>query len=506
MSNTKITDLPWSLIKVKRDQHLKNLIAASEIIETTCHQYYPQRNLTYCPVPQIVGITGACENVDTLFKISNQRALPLFFSQTGQLMLEFVLQYYNGVYTIIHSGRDEYQEDSRHLLEFLLIEEEFGWPLVTNNPSYDENKMFEYLLQRIEKATKAIVRELLHNQRETLEQDYDCRVDDFLKVLTQPYWRVSYDEAITILQHQGYAELCWGDDLKPEHEAKIVEYCNQPTDIGPKDLSTVQLPVLVTKYPKEIKFFNMMVSSDDHRVVLSADLLVPKGGEAVGSAVREHNGRKLRERLLASTMYRLHLERGGTYQDFTWYVEDIVGAEKTPPHAGYGLGVSRLLQWVFGLADIRLCSLFSIMAEQTGDFSDARAGMAPMISHQKTILLSIADDVKKDILPQIAGHLNGDLVLYATAGTHDFLKELGVPTTLVYKVAYSEKPNLAELMKKRVFDIVINIPSSRSQSAEDTDGDMIRRLAIDNGVYLITDLASAKYLLQKLAVQTNSSS
>lgn len=71
------------------------------------------------------------------------------------------------------------------------------------------------------------------------------------------------------------------------------------------------------KYPKEIKFFNMKVSERDSRVVLSADLILPVAGEAVGSAVREHDGKKLKERLLTSTMFHLHKERGGRYEDFS---------------------------------------------------------------------------------------------------------------------------------------------------------------------------------------------
>ncbi|HBR13290.1 MAG TPA: hypothetical protein DD697_01135, partial [Candidatus Komeilibacteria bacterium] len=79
----------------------------------------------------------------------------------------------------------------------------------------------------------------------------------------------------------------------------------------------------------------MKVSQKDPRVVLSADLILPYSGESTGSAVREHDFNKLNQRLLTSTMYRLHLERGGTYKDFQWYLK-IIESQKTNPHAGYG--------------------------------------------------------------------------------------------------------------------------------------------------------------------------
>lgn len=506
MSKEGTTPLPWELLNlVTPDEHFRNLINIADTVESTCHKHYGKsQQLTFCPVPQIVGITGACENVDTLFKVGNQQAIPLFFSQTGQLMLEAVLQYMPGFYTIIHSGRDERKEDPRHLLEFLLAEEEFGWPLVAGDTPYDEKEMFAILLRRIETATKAIVKRVVCKHGQILQERYGLNPEEMLKNLTRDYHQISYDDAITLLQQHGYPQINWGNDLKPEHEAQIVAVLNGVADGKNYHALRLAMPVLVKRYPKDIKFFNMKVTDDDPRVVWSADLLLPFAGEAVGSAVREHDGDKLKERLLTSNMFRLHQENGGKYQDFVWYVEKLVGAKKTPPHAGYGLGVSRLLQWVLGIKDIRLCSLFSLMSELTGDFSEERRGMGPMFQKQKTILLSIADEAKENLLPQIAGHLNGDLVLYATKGTHNFLQQLGVPTSLVYKVDRSEKPNLAELMQRRVFDIVINIPSSQTPTAETTDGDKIRWLAIDNGVYLITDPEAAKYLLAKLAAQPKS--
>lgn len=84
----------------------------------------------------------------------------------------------------------------------------------------------------------------------------------------------------------------------------------------------------------------MKVSNKDKRVVLSADLIFPFAGEGVGSAVREHRGDYLRQRLLESTMYKLHLKRGGKYEDFTWYIDKIIAAGRLTPMPDMELGAN----------------------------------------------------------------------------------------------------------------------------------------------------------------------
>jgi len=123
------------------------------------------------------------------------------------------------------------------------------------------------------------------------------------------------------------------------------------------------------KYPKEIKFFNMKVSAKDPRVCLSADLAFPYAGEGAGAAVREHTFTKLRDRLMTSTMYELHLKRGGAYKDFKWYL-DIMEKQATNPHAGYGMGNDRVMQYIFGETDIRNVSVFALLNMQTGDWGN----------------------------------------------------------------------------------------------------------------------------------------
>jgi len=138
------------------------------------------------------------------------------------------------------------------------------------------------------------------------------------------------------LQEHGF-KVEFGDDLKHDHEAKLVELTGKPT--------------FITKYPEKIKFFNMRRDRDDPEVVQSADLLLPFSGEAVGSAVREEIPELLVKKLLDSPMYAMHTERGGTLEEFKWYLDAV--KENPVPHAGCGIGLARVTQCVLGRADIR---------------------------------------------------------------------------------------------------------------------------------------------------------
>lgn len=341
---------------------LKNAIPLASTMCQAAHEHYRAAGLTHVPVPQIVGITGACENVDTLFRVGSRVPVPLFFSQTGQLTLEQALQYHPGVYTLMVSGRDETLEDTRHLRQFLLTEEEFDWSLVAGDRPYDEEEMYEILLQRIEAAVKAMASAVVARHGDLLEDEYGRETALLKESLKAPFLRVSYDEAVDLLHDAGFPDLRWGDDLEARHEAAVVAELN-----GEPSFSR---PVFIMRYPKDIKFFNMKVSERDPRVVLSADLVFPVAGEGVGSAVREHDGDKLERRLLGSTMYRLHQERGGTLNEFRWYL-DVVRSGLTRPHAGYGIGNERVIQWLTGCRDIRTCSLFSLMAQESRDWAPA---------------------------------------------------------------------------------------------------------------------------------------
>lgn len=351
MKNIKL-NVEGKGVSLDFNEHFANLVLVNQSLNFGAAKNYKNIDLTYVDVPEIVGITGACENVDTLFKVENRCGAPLYISQTGQLSLEQSLQSFRGVYTVIHSGRDEEVEDQRHLRQFRLTEEEFDCSFAKmERKNYDEEKMFRMLLTHIQKAVQSMIKTVLADNREILETVYGRNVKTLEETAMSNFLEIDYVSAVKLLNKNGYPELKFGDDLKTKHEAKIVALLNKTKS---------ELPVFITKYPKEIKFFNMKVSQKDPRVVLSADLILPYSGESTGSAVREHNYKKLEERLLTSTMYQLHQRRGGTFNDFKWYL-DIIKSEKANPHAGYGIGNERVMQYIFGTSDIRKVSLFTLL-------------------------------------------------------------------------------------------------------------------------------------------------
>src|SRR5919199_2866451 len=210
-----------------RETHLENVIRLAATLNDSAHRHYRRAGLQYVDVPQIVGITGACENVDTLFKIGNRLALPLFMTQTGQLALEQALQRFPGVYTMIHSGRDEEHEDARHLRQFRLTEEEFDWTMVAGkSAAYDEERMYEALLQHIESAAKAVICALLQEHGAMLEQTYGRDTRELLRAMDFPFLRITYADAIKLLNANGEPQLQFGADLGAEQEQKIVKVLN----------------------------------------------------------------------------------------------------------------------------------------------------------------------------------------------------------------------------------------------------------------------------------------
>lgn len=346
-------------IHIDSQTHFANVANLNQALVFGALDHYRAQGTTYVDVPEIVGITGACENVDTLFRVHSRLGIPLFFVQTGQLSLEQALQSFHAVCTIIHSGRDEEEEDERHLRQFRLTEEEFDATAINmGRTRYDEELMFEELLNHIQSSVQAMIKLAVDHHGNILNETYHRDIEKLKHAATHPFLRISYEDAIPLLQSNGFPELTFGEDLGSRHEAEIVQQLNT---------GGTELPVFIMRYPKDIKFFNMKVSERDPRVVLSTDCVFPYSGEGVGSAVREHDFERLNQRLLGSTMYRLHQERGGVYEDFEWYLS-IMREEKTLPHAGYGIGNNRVMQYLFGERDIRNTSLFALLNRQTKDW------------------------------------------------------------------------------------------------------------------------------------------
>jgi asparaginyl-tRNA synthetase len=150
-------------------------------------------------------------------------------------------------------------------------------------------------------------------------------------VLDTPFTRLSYTEAVEILtkcDEKFEYPVSWGIDLQAEHERYITE-------------KHVQGPVVLYNYPKEIKSFYMRLNDDD-RTVAEMDVLVPGVGEIIGGSQREERLDVLTERMLAS---------GLKTEDYWWYLD--LRRFGTVPHAGFGLGLERMVQYTTGMTNIR---------------------------------------------------------------------------------------------------------------------------------------------------------
>ncbi|MCW2922865.1 MAG: hypothetical protein JWM98_269 [Thermoleophilia bacterium] len=269
-------------------------------------------------MPEIVGVTGACENVDTLFKV-DFFGKPAFLAQSDQLYLELLTPQLGRVYAEIQSFRMEPDADDRHLCQFALFEIEHLGDL-------DE------LIGHISGVVQAATREVVARCGEELE--LLGRNADELRSMS--FGRITYNDAIDLLADE-FPDLAWGDDLVAHHEAAIVRHLG---------------PCFVTHYPKDIKFFNMKTNELDPRLVNSTDLLLPGAGESAGAAEREHEYHTIVDRLKTSSMYSLLLENGANPEDFDWYL-DAHKDREIPLHSGAGIGMARLAQFITGADDIR---------------------------------------------------------------------------------------------------------------------------------------------------------
>lgn len=281
-------------------------------------------------VPHITKATGACENIATMFDVGffGERR---YLAQTGQLYLEVLTPYLDKVWAAGPSFRAEPDVDERHLVEFMLLEIEFKGG-------------FAELLGHIESTIASMVDEVLSTREEDLKT---LSVDiDALHGVRPPFKRITYTDAVELLADVG---VRWGDDLKSAHEKRLARY------FGGK-------PLFVTHYPKGIKFFNMKENDQNPDLVDSADLILPFSGEAVGAAEREHQHDRLVTRLLESSMFRLLKERGGSLEDFGWYLDfykEFGGCR----HSGCGIGMNRVTQFVVGADDIRVTTTWPMNRE-----------------------------------------------------------------------------------------------------------------------------------------------
>jgi asparaginyl-tRNA synthetase len=307
------------------------------------HKFFQERGFLYLHSPLITG--SDAEGAGAMFRVSTLDLMNLprtpdgrvDFSQdffgtsahltvSGQLEAEIFALAFSNVYTFGPTFRAENSNTPRHLSEFWMIEPEMAFCDLDG-----DRKLAEEFL-------KYIIAYVMDHCMSDLEF-FNKRIDDSVlatlaHVAESSFEHVPYSEAVRILvkardEGRDWEFPCdWGCDLQSEHERYLTE-------------EVFKKPVVVTDYPKEIKAFYMRLN-DDGKTVRAMDVLAPRIGEIIGGSQREERYDVLLDRI------RSH---GLSEQDYWWYLE--LRKFGSAPHAGFGLGLERMMMYVTGMKNIR---------------------------------------------------------------------------------------------------------------------------------------------------------
>ncbi len=301
-------------------------------VSAAIHEFFQSRGFLYIHTPIITA--SDCEGAGELFRVTTlapgqgDPAEDFFGRKTnltvsGQLEAETYACALSKVYTFGPTFRAENSNTPRHLAEFWMVEPEMAFCDLAGDADLAE----EFL-----KFLFAAVLERCGEDMAFFNERIDPTVIETLsRIARSEFVRLSYTEAVEILrkaERKWDFPPQWGSDLQTEHERFLTE-------------ETFKKPVIVTDYPAAIKPFYMRLS-DDGRTVAAMDVLVPKTGEIIGGAQREERLDVLAERMRAAGM---------NPQDYWWYLD--LRRYGTVPHAGFGLGLERTIQFITGMANIR---------------------------------------------------------------------------------------------------------------------------------------------------------
>jgi len=299
------------------------------------HRFFRERDFIYVHTPIITA--SDCEGAGEMFRVTThdpsgagkQQFAEDFFGKasyltvSGQLEGETFASALSNIYTFGPTFRAENSNTARHAAEFWMIEPEMAFCDLAGD------------MDLAEEFVKELVKEALEGQEGDLaifERFVDKGLRERLEMVArEPFERVSYTEAVKILEASGREfeyPVGYGLNLQSEHERYLTE-------------EHFKRPVTVFNYPKEIKPFYMRINDDD-ATVTAMDLLVPGIGEIVGGSQREE-----RLDVLEGNLKRHEMNEA----DYDWYLD--LRRYGSVPHAGFGAGFERILMFVTGMANIR---------------------------------------------------------------------------------------------------------------------------------------------------------
>lgn len=296
-------------LRSKRQFHV--LRVRDEVIKAT-REFYHSKKFVLVDTPILTGAIG--ESAGELFSVKYFDLGKAYLAQTGQLYLEAAIMALGKVFNLGPTFRAEKSKTRRHLTEFWMNEAEMAYYNSNDNMILQE-ELVSYVVKKVlERASEHLM---------AIGRD----IKPLEKVQT-PFPRISYDEAIKLLQKKDF-DIKWGDDIGGDEETGISEEFDRP--------------VMVYNYPRSIKAFYMQPDPDNPKVVLCNDMLAPEGyGEIIGASQRIHDPDLLIERIKE---FNLPVE------SYDWYID--LRKYGTVPHSGFGMGIERLVAWICKLDHIR---------------------------------------------------------------------------------------------------------------------------------------------------------
>ena len=281
-------------------------------VERAARNYMDSRDYTLTDAP--VFTPAACEGTSTLFEVNYIDDQKAYLTQSGQLYVEATAAALGKVYTFGPTFRAEKSKTRRHLTEFWMLEPEAAYAHL------------EDMMQLGEGLVSAVVQSVVKNRaRElaTIQRDVAK-----LEKIAPPFPRVTYDQAIKVLQKAGNPAK-WGDDFGGDEETIISKEFDKP--------------VIIHRYPSAMKAFYMATDAERPELSLSFDMIAPEGyGEIIGGGERLADYETLVKRLR---------EHNLPEESFQWYLD--LRRYGSVSHAGFGLGLERTVAWICGTEHIR---------------------------------------------------------------------------------------------------------------------------------------------------------
>ena len=307
-----------------RSQRQRVILRVRHTVEKAIRDFFDSRGFTLVDAP--IFTPSACEGTSTLFEVPYFDLGKAYLTQSGQLYMEAAAMALGKVYCFGPTFRAEKSKTRRHLTEFWMVEPEVAFMDLDG----DMALMEEFVSYVVQTALERHRREIVS----VLERDVSK-----LENVQPPFPRITYTEAVEVIRKAGHP-MAWGDDIGGDEETVVA--------------SQFDRPVMVHRYPAEMKAFYFKKDPRDPRVALGCDVLAPEGyGEIIGGGQREDD---------LATLEAAIARHGLPAEAYDWYVD--LRRYGTVPHAGFGMGVERCVAWICGLHHVRETIPFARMMER----------------------------------------------------------------------------------------------------------------------------------------------